>query len=70
MCIYDRGIYVGYFDTFSVKEDDQHSFSFELSFEFKVETTLYRFPGSKNTLVSPATSIFAQSSPTVNPTPH
>lgn len=45
MCIYDRGIYVGYFDSFSVKEDDQHSFSFDLSFGFKVETTLYRFPG-------------------------
>lgn len=50
MCIYDRGIYLGSFRSFQPKEDDSHAFSFDLSWEFKVEATLYRFPGSSNTL--------------------
>jgi hypothetical protein len=50
MCIYDRGIYLGSFRTFSPKEDDTHNFSFELSWEFKVEAVIYRFPGSQNEL--------------------
>jgi len=48
MCIYDRGIYVGHFTTFSPKEDDEHAFSFELDWEFKVEQTIYLFPGASN----------------------
>lgn len=48
MCIYDRGIYIGHFTNFSVKEDDEHGFSFELDWEFKVEQTVYLFPGSMN----------------------
>jgi hypothetical protein len=44
MMIYDRGIYYGYFTTFSVNEDDAHAFSFQLNWEFTVEKTLYRFP--------------------------
>jgi len=44
MMIYDRGIFIGYFTTFQVTEDDSHAFSFELSWEFKVEQVLYRFP--------------------------
>ena len=44
MMIYDRGIYYGYFTTFEVNEDDQHAYSFQLSWEFTVEKTLYRFP--------------------------
>lgn len=54
MCIYDRGIYLGYFQNFSPKEDDSHAFSFELSFDFKVEATIYRFPGSKNAISAQA----------------
>jgi hypothetical protein len=50
MCIFDRGIYVGYFTTFTPKEDDSHAFSFDLSWEFKVEATIYRFPGSQSVL--------------------
>jgi hypothetical protein len=46
MMIYDRGIYYGYFTTFEVDEDDQHAWSFQLSWEFTVEKTLYRFPQS------------------------
>lgn len=48
MCIYDRGIYVGHFTSFSPKEDDEHAFSFELDWEFKVEQTIYVFPGASN----------------------
>jgi hypothetical protein len=44
MMIYDRGIYYGFFTTFQVNEDDQHAYSFQLSWEFTVEKTLYRFP--------------------------
>jgi hypothetical protein len=48
MCIYDRGIYVGHFTSFSPKEDDDHAFSFELDWEFKVEQTIYVFPGASS----------------------
>jgi hypothetical protein len=44
MLIYDRGIYYGFFTTFEVSEDDQHAYSFQLSWEFTIEQTLYRFP--------------------------
>jgi hypothetical protein len=44
MMIYDRGIFIGHFTSFQVTEDDSHAFSFELSWEFKVEQVLYRFP--------------------------
>lgn len=45
-CIYDRGIYTGYFESFSVKETDDKAFTFELSWEFKVEKVQYIFPES------------------------
>jgi hypothetical protein len=44
MCIYDRGIYVGFFTNFTVKEDDSHAWSFTLDWEFRVEHLVYRFP--------------------------
>lgn len=44
MMIYDRGIFLGYFSSFQVTEDDAHAFSFELAWDFKVEQVLYRFP--------------------------
>lgn len=43
MMIYDRGIYTGFFTTFEVDEDDSHAYSFQLSWEFTIEKTLYRF---------------------------
>ncbi|HED36947.1 MAG TPA: hypothetical protein ENI76_01670 [Ignavibacteria bacterium] len=52
MCIYDRGIYTGHFTTFSPKEDDNHAFSFELSWNFKIEHTIYLFSGSRTNLKS------------------
>jgi hypothetical protein len=48
MMIYDRGIYIGYFTSFQVTEDDSHAFSFELSWEFKIEQVLYRFPNNSS----------------------
>jgi hypothetical protein len=44
MMIYDRGIFLGYFNTFEVTEDDQHAWSFHLDWAFTVEKILYRFP--------------------------
>jgi len=44
MVLYDRGAFMGHFTSFSVEEDDSHAFSFELSWEFHVEETLYQFP--------------------------
>ena len=46
MMIYDRGVFLGYFTTFNVDEDDSHAWSFQLSWEFTIEKTLYRFPGT------------------------
>ena len=44
MMIYDRGIYLGYFTTLTITEDDAHAWSFQADWEFMVEKTLYRFP--------------------------
>jgi hypothetical protein len=52
MCFYDRGIYFGYFTNFSPKENDEKGFSFELNWEFKVEETVYVFPGATNIVKS------------------
>ncbi len=46
MMIYDRGIYLGYFRTFDVVEDDSHAWSFQLTWDFQIEQTLYRFAKS------------------------
>lgn len=44
VCIFDRGIYTGFFTNFNEKEDDAHAWSFNLDWEFKVERLIYRFP--------------------------
>lgn len=44
MCLYDRGIYLGHFSSFDVEETDEKAWTFQLSWGFKVEKTLYRFP--------------------------
>ncbi len=49
MCIFDRGIFLGHFTTFEETEDDVHPFSFMLSWEFKVESTVYRIPQQTGT---------------------
>jgi hypothetical protein len=44
--MYDRGIFRGFFTSFSINEDSLNQFSFQLDWEFKVEQTIYRFPAS------------------------
>lgn len=44
MVMYDRGLYQGHFNTFSVEEDDSHAYSFQLSWEFTIEHAIYKFP--------------------------
>jgi hypothetical protein len=46
MLIYDRGIFLGHFTNFDVKETDDKAFSFQLDWEFKIEETIYSFTGS------------------------
>lgn len=46
MCVYDRGLFIGYFSTFEVSEDDEHPWVFKLTWEFKIEKVFYRFPSS------------------------
>jgi hypothetical protein len=58
MCIYDRGVYLGHFTTFHVKESEEKPFSFELDWEFKAEQTLYNFPISPNVGISPEGAVF------------
>jgi hypothetical protein len=43
--IYDRGAFTGHFTSFDVTEDENKPFSFELSWEFKVESTIYKVRG-------------------------
>jgi len=58
MCIYDRGVYIGHFMTFSVKETDEKPFTFELDWEFKVEETLYNFPLAQRMEFGPGGAVF------------
>jgi hypothetical protein len=46
MCIYDRGAYIGVFTTFEIDEDNSKPFQFSLSWEFKIEQSIYRVPTS------------------------
>lgn len=46
MCMYDRGIYLGHFTTLEVGETDEKAWLFNLSWEFKVEESIYNFPTS------------------------
>jgi len=58
MCIYDRGIFIGHFTTFEENEDDSHPFSFELSWEFKIEHAIYRLPDTATTTSNPSGEAF------------
>lgn len=57
MCIYDRGIFLGHFTTFEENEDDSHPYSFELSWEFKVESVIYRIPDTASDSSNPSASL-------------
>jgi hypothetical protein len=45
MCIYDRGIYFGWFTNFDITETGDTPFQFKVSWEFKVTRVVYRIPG-------------------------
>ena len=66
MCVYDRGIYLGHFTTFSVKENDEKAFSFELDWEFKVEATVYIFPGSQTKIQNEDSQLSGTVAPIAN----
>jgi len=44
ICIYDRGVFGGFFSTFEVAEEEENPFQFKLNWEFKVERLIYKFP--------------------------
>lgn len=44
MCIYDRGIYYGWFSNFEVVETAELPYQFQVSWEFKVTETVYKLP--------------------------
>jgi hypothetical protein len=44
LMIYDRGIFQGYFSTFTVTESDELPFTVNIDWEFKVEKIIYKFP--------------------------
>ncbi len=46
LCIFDRGIYSGHFSNFNVNESDDKAFTFQISWEFKVEQTIYQYPAN------------------------
>ena len=66
MCVYDRGVYLGHFTTFTVKESDEKAFSFELDWEFKVEASVYIFPSSQTKIENSASSLSGTVSPIAN----
>ena len=40
--MYDRGAFIGHFTSFDVTEEEMNPFSMKISWEFKVETTIYK----------------------------
>ncbi len=44
MLMYDRGTYLGYFQTFEVEEADDQPFSFRISWSFKVQEEIMKIP--------------------------
>ena len=44
MCMYDRGVFFGWFTTFEVTESGDMPFQFKISWEFKITKSVYKFP--------------------------
>lgn len=63
MCTYDRGIFIGHFTTFEENEDGDHPFSFELSWEFKIEYAVYRLPDTADPVSQGGSQFFAKPKP-------
>lgn len=45
MLMYDKGQYIGYFSSFDIEETDSSPFTFNLSWNFKVEQIIQQIPG-------------------------
>jgi len=45
MLMYDRGTYIGYFQSLDVQESDDQPFAFQVSWTFKVEEEIMKIPG-------------------------
>jgi len=52
--MYDRGLYLGYFKTFSFEENETSPFAFSLSWTFKVQQTVTKVPTSSVTSRAPS----------------
>lgn len=48
ICMYDRGIFNGYFTTFEVSETSDTPYQFKLSWEFKIVQSIYHIPRGLN----------------------
>jgi len=46
LMIWDKGVYNGHFSTFSINEDDVNPFTLNLSWEFKIESVVYKILGN------------------------
>ena len=66
--IFDRGVFIGHFTNFSVEETDDKPWSFELSWEFRVEFTVYTFASIGSLTRSDTQPVNVESPPQV-PTP-
>lgn len=63
MCIYDRGIFLGHFTTFEEDEDGDRPYSFELSWEFKIEHAVYRLPDTASNVSQGGGQFFSPPQP-------
>ena len=45
MCMYDRGVFLGWFTAFEVTETGDTPFQFKLTWEFKITESRYKIPG-------------------------
>lgn len=60
LLMYDRGTYLGTFRSYSVEETDDKPFTFNVSWSFKVERTLYSVPLNGFTPGGPAPNFQSQ----------
>lgn len=77
LCIHDLGVYSGLFTNLSVSETDDKAFTMRVSWEFKVEQTIFKFPNNAKLQNDSGASNFSESvvpaqgpiSPVTNPSP-
>jgi hypothetical protein len=67
LLLYDRGVYVGTFRTFSVEETDDSPFAFKVSWTFKVEKTYQVVPVNSMPLLQRTAAFQSRNSMTGDP---